>query len=193
MKTLKYLSAAAMLLTVGTLWAADEPAMPDKPSFSATHSVTYTAPVEAINHDTREVTLRLEDGELFTFTAGEEVRNLDQVEVGDVVVTDYEETLSIEVVANEGMEPGASSVSTVARAKEGEKPGIAAMDKTTITATVEEINLENNTFKLKEPDGEITQYVARDPENLKRAEVGDHVIMTITQSMAISVTEKPAE
>ena len=51
------------------------------------------------------------------------------------------------------------------------------MDAVVITATVEEINIEANTFKLKGPAGEIREYEARDPENLKKAEVGDLVVI----------------
>jgi len=96
-------------------------------------------------------------------------------------------------MANDGMEAEAAEVSAMARAEEGEMPGVAAMEAMVVTATVEEINLETNTFKLKEPDGSINEYMARNPENLKLAEVGDLVVTTITASVAIVVEEKPAE
>ncbi len=70
---------------------------------------------------------------------------------------------------------------------------MAAIDATVVTATVEEINLENNTFKLKGPSGEINEYVAQDPENLKKAEVGDLVVITYTEAVAISVEKTTAE
>ena len=72
-------------------------------------------------------------------------------------------------------------------------PGVAAMDATVITATVEEINLEKNTFKLKGPDGTINEYAARNPENLRRSKVGDLVVITATTAVAITVEEKHAE
>ena len=59
--------------------------------------------------------------------------------------------------------------------------------------TVEEINLEANTFKLKGPEGVIEEYAAMNPENLKRAAVGDLVIITMTEAVAISVEAGPAE
>jgi hypothetical protein len=67
------------------------------------------------------------------------------------------------------------------------------MEQSVITAVVEDINLENNTFKLREPDGSINEYVARVPENLKRAKVGDLVVITVTNAVAIVVEEQPAE
>ena len=70
---------------------------------------------------------------------------------------------------------------------------MAAIDSQVITATVEEINIEANTFKLKGPSGEVNEYVARNPENLKKAAVGDLVVITYTQAIALSVEKTTAE
>jgi hypothetical protein len=67
------------------------------------------------------------------------------------------------------------------------------MDSTIVISTVEEINVDANTFKLKGPDGVVTEYVARNPENLKRSKVGDLVVVTETTAMAITVEKAPAE
>jgi hypothetical protein len=177
----------APLLTVA--WAQD--AEMERPSMSTSRTMTVSAVVEAIDHETRVVTVRKADGEEITFTASEDARNLDQVAVGDILLAKYVETLSIEVMANEGFEPEAAGAAAMARAKEGEMPGLAAMEQAVITAVVEEINLENNTFKLREPDGSINEYVARVPENLKRAKVGDLVVITVTSTVAIVVEPQP--
>jgi hypothetical protein len=193
MKNIKYISIVALLLTTTTVLAANEDAMMDKPSFAASQTMTISAVVEAIDHETRVVTVRKPDGEALTFTASDEARNLDQVKVGDVLTAEYTESVSIEVMANDGMEADMAEASAMARTKKGEMPGFAAMDATVITATVEEINLEMNTFKLKGPDGSVNEYVARNPENLKRAAVGDLVVITVTESVAITVEAQPAE
>ena len=193
MKHLKYPAFVALLLTSTVLWAADEDAMMDKPSFSASQTQMISALVIAIDHETRVVTVRKGDGEEVTFTASEEARNLDQVTVGDVLIAEHMETISIEVMANDGMEAAAAGVAAIARTEKGEMPGMAAMEATVITATVEEINLENNTFKLKGPAGNIDEYTAQNPENLKRAAVGDLVVITITESIAVTVEEQAAE
>ena len=171
----------------------DEKVMMDKPSFFASQTATVTAVVTAIDHETRVVTVRRSDGEEITFTASEEARNLDQVAVGDILKAEYERTVSIEVMANDGMEPEMAMASAIARTEKGQMPGIAAMDATIVVATVEEINLEMNTFKLKGPDGEVTEYVARNPENLRRSAVGDLVVIATTESVAITVEKQPAD
>ncbi len=193
MNNLKYTAVVALLLSCAAVSAADEQAAMDKPYLYTSITQQITAVVEAINHETREVTVKKPDGEIVTFTASEEARNLDQVAVGDLVHAKYVQSMSIEVVANDGFEPAAGGVSTVARTEKGEMPGMVAVDSQIVTATVEEINLEANTFKLKGPAGNINEFTARDPENLKRAAVGDLVVITTTEAVAISVEEGPAE
>lgn len=193
MKNIRLVSTTALLLSAILVWAADEDTTLDRPSFSASQTVTVSAIVEAIDHETRVVTVRKSDGEAITFTASDEARNLDQVEVGDILLAEYMRTVSIEVMANEGIEPDAAEVSAEVRTDKGEMPGFAAMEATVVIATVEEINLEMNTFKLKGPDGTVNEYVARVPENLKRSAVGDLVVITTTEIVAITVEEQAAE
>jgi hypothetical protein len=191
---MKSITAAALFVLIPLLtvaWAQDTEM--ERPSMSTSRTMTVSAVVAAIDHETRVVTVRKADGEEITFTASEEARNLGQVAVGDILRAEYIETLSIEVLANDGMEPEAVAGAALARAKEGEMPGMAAMEQAVITAVVEEINLENNTFKLREPDGSVNEYVARVPENLRRAKVGDLVVITVTNAVAIAVEEQPAE
>jgi hypothetical protein len=191
MNKIKYLTIS-MLVLAASAWAAEEGEM-ERPSMYASQTAIVTAVVEAIDHETRVVSVRKNDGQVLTFTASDEARNLGQVSVGDVLTAEYQETISIQVMANEGHEPQAALMDATARTEEGEMPGFAAMDATVITATVEEINIEANTFKLKGPDGTINEYVARNPENLKRSKVGDLVVITITEAVAIVVEQGSVE
>jgi hypothetical protein len=190
---LKCIPFVGLFLASAVTWAAEEQPPLEKPSFFASQSTTVNAVVEAIDHESRVVTLRISEDETVTFTASEEARNLDQVSVGDIVNAEYVESLSIEVVANEGMEPSEGDLTAIARTEKGEMPGVAAIDTKILTATVEDINLEKNTFKLKGPDGTVNEYVARNPDNLRRAAVGDLVIITMTEAVAISVEPGSAE
>ena len=189
----KILIMMLVALPVAAAWAQEEMDVMERPSMSASRSVVVTAEVTAIDHETRVVTVKRSDGEEITFTASEEARNLGQVGVGDILTAEYIESIDVQVFPNDGMEPEAAAAVAVARAKEGDMPGFAAMEQTVIVTTLEEVNLENNTFKLKGPQGNITEYVARVPENLRRVEIGDLVVITITDAVAIVVEEKPAE
>ncbi len=192
MKNTKYL-LFALLFAVSAAWASHHEGSMAKPSFSASQSRMISAVVEAIDHETRVVTVRTPDGEETTFTASSDARNLDQVSVGDILVVEYVETISVEVMANEGFEPEAIEASAMARTAKGEMPGVAAMAANVTISTVEEINLEANTFKLKGPDGVVNEYVARNPDNLKRSAVGDLVVITVTEAIAITVEKQAVE
>jgi len=182
-----------LLFLTAPVWADEGMTSSEKLSISASRSETLSAVVDAVNHETREVTLTGSRGNTVTFIASPDVRNLDQVNVGDHVFAELYEEVNISLHGVKDMEPGAGQMQEMARAPEGDKPGAAIVGTTVITATVEEINLENNTFKLKGPQGNVQEFTARDPENLKKAEVGDLVVITVTQALGILVEAPAAE
>ena len=183
----------SMLLFGATAWAGEKAVDAEKPSMFMSETIVVTAEILAINHETREVTLRRTDGETMTLVAGEEARNLGQVSVGDIITAEYMESISIEVFAGDGSEPGAGEMVAAERSELGEMPAGAIVDSVVVLAIVEAIDLESNTFKLKFPSGEIKQYTAYDPENLKKSDVGDNVVITYTEAVALSVEKAVTE
>jgi Cu/Ag efflux protein CusF len=149
--------------------------------------VTATAVVKTLDQKTRMVTLQRTDGSLIKFRAGDEVRNLPQVEVGDEVKVTFYEALAYEVrKPGEGV-PGASVAEQAARAELGQKPGGMAARVTTVTATITAIDKAATTVTLRGPDGESTTVKARDPQKLDRVSVGDLVDITYTEAIGIAV------
>lgn len=183
----------SLMLFGATAWAGQEAANADKPSMFVSETFTVTAQVTAINHETREVTLLASDGSSQSLVIGEEARNLDQVSVGDIITTEFVESISIEVFAGDGTAPGAGEILLEERTEKGEMPGGAIVDAVVIQAKVVAIDLEAMTYKLEFPSGEVKQYKALYPENLKKAAVGDNVVITITEAVAISVAKSAAE
>ncbi|MFT5879940.1 MAG: hypothetical protein ACI86X_001061 [Moritella sp.] len=165
----------------------------EKPAFSASISVVVTATVIAIDHKTRLVTLKGEEGKPVTFTAGKEVINLGQVNVGDTVTSEYVQNFSLRVLETKDPEAAAGELTVLGRAEEGDLPGMAVIDTKVEVLMVKEINLKANTFKLKNADGAVQEFTAHNPENLKKSAVGDVVVMTYTEGLAISVEEKIME
>lgn len=208
MKQITGLACAAALLGL-VACAKDEPAAPsaevvvveesavpalERPVLMASARQVTTARVEAIDHQTRVVTLRPEDGEPITLTAPEEAHNLDQIQVGDTITAEYTQSVTIEVVdAEPGTEPGASTVVAGGRAEKGATPAGGIMETQVAVSLVEAIDLENNTFKLKLPGGEVREFTARNPENLKLAKVGNAVVITRTETLAMALTAKAGE
>ena len=189
----KTAALALMSLLAFPALQADQESVADKPSISTKQTVKLTAQVLAIDHEALQVTLQGPQGNVRTIQLDKEARRLNEVEVGDTVYAEYVQHLSIEVVAGDGARPGSGSMSTVKRAPDSEMPGAVTTETTLSMATVEEINLEDNTFKLNWGEDGIKAYSARDPENLKKAVVGDLVLVTYTEALALSVQEVPAQ
>ena len=193
MQFLKYSTVITLFLFISTGWAGENQIVQDKPRIYSSDTMKINALVESVDYATREVTLRDPGGELITFTAGEEVRNLEQMEVGDSIHVEYTQSYAIEVYGGSGYVPAASDFSDMGVAEIGDKPALSSIDTRVITATVEEIDLEANTFKLRWPDDTVEGFVALNPENLNKAEVGDLVVITETVALDISVEETPVD
>ncbi len=187
MKPLMPAVIAILALSLSMSGAHAGPEDGDKPYLFTSQSENFSAQVEAIDHATREVTLLGPEGNAISFVAGEEVRNLDQVEVGDIVNVEMVQNLSIEVYDAPGVAPTENQLTAEERAEPGEKPGITTVDVQVVSATVVAIDLEDNTFKLQWPDGSIGKFTARDPDNLREAAIGDLVVITQTDRVSIFV------
>ena len=189
MTAFKYVTLIILSLAFSIGWAGGEPPRKEKPSIQSSQTMKVNALVEAVDYETREVTLRDSSGELINFVAGDELKNLAQMKAGDIVIAEYTESLYIDVFDDQGSVPSESDFTVMGTAEEGQKPGLSAFDSYVVTATVEDINLENNTFKLKWPDESVEEFIAQNPKNLRQAEVGDLVVITRTVTMDISVEE----
>jgi acyl transferase domain-containing protein len=196
MKKAFTLIAAALvsLAFAGASLAADQaPATKEpvkKPSVKKEQTITGTATVQAVDQATRVVTLKGSKGEVFDLKAGEEVRNLAQLKAGDQVTVKYYQSLAVEVMAPGKGPGGTQAAAVVERAKPGEKPGGMIGEQVTVTAKVEAINKKKQTVTLKGPEGKVRIVKVANPNNLKGVKVGDDVVITLTEAVAISVEGK---
>jgi hypothetical protein len=152
--------------------------------------ITMEATVAAVDQKTREVTLEGADGKTVTITAGEEVKNLAQVEVGDKVDVEYVEMVSMEVLP-----PGEVELATVTTAAKktaplGDKPAGTVVQATTVITIIEAIDKENELVTLRGPKGNTKTVRARNPANLEKVAIGDKVKVTYSTALAIAVTEQ---
>jgi len=155
--------------------------------FKKEQTTTVTATVQALDLETRVVTLKGPQGNVFDVKVGARAKNLNQVKVGDEVVITYYESVAYRL-----LKPGEAPVPTtqtdvVETAKQGAKPAGVAGSQTTLTATIEAIDLKAQTATLKGPNGKSVTVKAKDPKNLESVKVGDEVVITYTEALAISV------
>ena len=71
----------------------------EKPAGTIETTGFLTARVDAIDHATRKVTLALPEGQMLRFTAGDQVKRLNEVHKGDEVVVQYMQKLTIKVTS----------------------------------------------------------------------------------------------
>ena len=158
----------------------------EKPATAIAEAVKGTATVEKIDAKTREVTLKREDGSTVAIVAGDEVRNFDQIEVGDVVETEVIEALAVAV------EPASTKVLerreeiSGYRAQPGEKPGAKTTRTVEITAEVKALDRKSRTAVVKGPNQTVEVKVADDVD-LSNVKVGDNVRLVYIESVSIEV------
>jgi hypothetical protein len=57
----------------------------------------------------------------------------------------------------------------------------------TVTGTIEAIDAKKKRVTLKGPEGKTQEIKVKDPKNLKNVKVGDQVVLTYTEALAVSV------
>lgn len=155
--------------------------------------VSITANIEAIDPDKREVTLKGPLGNTVTATVDEQVKRFNEFKVGDDVTAEY-----FVAVAGELREPTAeenASPLTVqegaARAPQQTAPAAGVGRQIKAVTTVEGIDLPTQTVTLKGPRGKYVTVRAQDPENLKKLQIGNTIVVTYTEALAVSLEKAP--
>ena len=162
-----------------------------QPSGSTEELIVATATVEAVDRETRTVQLRDEaDGEVFVVTAGEQVRNFDQIEAGDRVEIDYYESIALDMAAPEDTGEPMTAVVT-GRAPEGSLPAGIAATTTSLVVRLNSYDSNSALATFTTPDGIIRR--AQVPPELRnfvsQRSRGDRILVTLTEAVAVGITE----
>ena len=185
-KGLFALVAVVLMLTLATGAFAQATPGAAPPRVVKEMEAVMTATVVAIDLQTRIVTLKGEDGEVRDIKVGEEAVNLPQVKVGDLVTVKFYESIAVEVI-KPGTVMGAGEKTAIVRAKPGEMPGGMVAKQVSVTATITGIDKQKSTITLKGPEGKLNTVKVQDRANLEKVKVGDDLMITYTEALAISV------
>lgn len=160
-----------------------------RPASTAT-LITATATVESVDMATREVNLRGDDGSVLSVTAGPEVRNLAQLEPGDVVEFNFFESVAVSM-AEPGDMQDTGTLLIAGRTEEGDKPGGMAIEATDMVVTLVSYDDRNFLATIRMDDG-TTDRVTVPPELRSFAAArspGARVLVSLTDAMAVSIVE----
>jgi hypothetical protein len=173
----------ATMLAATLALPAGSPAQTSEP-LSRTQSVEARATVMAIEPSTRTVTLKTETGDMVDVAAGSQVKNFDQIKVGDVVKATYTESVAFKVVPKDEIPGGATE--TVQRVPGGGAVG----QQVTTSFKVASVEPANNILWVTLPNGHTKKIQVQDPEaqkRLKNLSPGNVVAVTYTESLAVQL------
>ncbi len=179
------LPALAQQAPAGAVVTSNQPG-----KVSVAETVKVSAAVTAIDKATRKVTLKNAAGKTFEVVAGEEVKNFDQIKVGDQLVVQYVQALTLEVMAGGGLRSSTQTSDTV-QAKPGERPGAAGAREVTVTADVMAVNRKAMTITVRGPNGNMVDLKVKNPDHFKAVKVGDQIQAVYVEALAIAIEPAP--
>jgi len=153
---------------------------------SADYTVDVTATIMAIDKTTRDITLKGPRGNWIVITAGPEIKNFDQLNVGDKVHARYNEALVLELKKGNDLAVTRTDEKSAVGAMPGSQPAGVAGRRITVVADVIAVNRETQTVTLRGPQLTADLKVS-DPDQFRRIKKGDQVYATYTQALALLV------
>jgi len=170
----------------GGVVVASEPA---KAAVMAT--IEVTANITAIDKAARMVTLK-GPKRTVEIVAGDDVKNFDQLKVGDNVTVKFVEALTLELKKTT-VKPDIKADVAAVRATPGAKPGGAVGRQITIIAEVVMVDPENSIIALKGPQGRVVELPVQNKDQFKVVKKGDQVEVVYTEAVALAVTPAAAK
>ena len=180
------LTTAVLLCLSGAALAAE---IVEKPARVVSTLVETAAIVESVDRETREIRLIDAQGNRFTVVADDSVRNFDEIEARDRIVTEYLESVAIVILPHGAAAPGQGAAVEVEVAELGDKPGMGVATVEIISAEIHGLNRADRLVTLEMQGGEMRTIKAADNAPLDKVSVGDLVRMRITKAVAVKVVE----
>lgn len=150
--------------------------------------ITKRAVVQDVDYHTREVTVKDDGGEMTTVVAGPMVRNFSQIQKGDKVTLQYQESVTLMAMAGVDALPARAESLDVARAPLGEKPAGVIVRTDEALGVVLAIDRKNREVTLKGPVRTVTVQLDKHAKGLDQLKPGDKVYLRSTAALAVAVT-----
>ncbi|MFN7986663.1 MAG: hypothetical protein U0529_04265 [Thermoanaerobaculia bacterium] len=179
--------AGSLVLAGATLAQGTKPATSPKGE-AVISSVSVTATVTKIDQKTRQVTVKADDGQTYSFVADPAVQNLSQVKKGDLVTVVYTEALVYEV--RKGGKAGSDAAAGAVAAPLGAKPAGVVAGQATVTVKITAIDHKAPSITVATAEGDKQTFKLKDPSKLQGVKVGDTVDITYTEALALKVEAK---
>ncbi len=148
--------------------------------------VTVTAKVEAIELQSRTLSLKKADGTFTTLVVPEAYERFPGIKVGDTVTARYYDNVVFRKL-NPGEKP-TDEASAGITAPGGSRPAATVAAQRTITTTITALDLKVPSITFTGPNNWVYSSKVQDLPLLKTVKVGDKVNITWTEAVSITVT-----
>ena len=190
--------AAAALAVMPLVASAQQPAVAEgltavgPGKFAGVVEARVTLVVDAIDKASRSVVLKNSRGEQIKIIAGDEVKNFDQIKVGDQVVATYTQELMMTLKKGGGALRQRIDSSDQGTAAPGQKPAAFEAKEVAFIADVQQVDLKKQTVTLRGAQRTVRLKI-KDPEQLKLIKKGDQVEGVFAEAIPVAVIPAPAK
>jgi hypothetical protein len=145
--------------------------------------------VVAVDTETQQLSLKSPAGNIVTLTIREEVASLENIKVGDTVITTYMAAMESELrepTAEELAEPWV----VVEEGGRLEEDSIGGARVIRAVCTLEGMNRELGTVTLKDSRGKLHLIGGVEPEKMEGVTVGQTVVVLYAEALALTLERK---
>ncbi|HEV8122441.1 MAG TPA: hypothetical protein VGQ67_15715 [Candidatus Polarisedimenticolia bacterium] len=173
-------SVLALLVAVPTVGYAQQPVVHEK-------ETVVKATIDAIDKDTRMITLKDKDGKSMDIYAGPEIRRFAELKIGDTVTIKTTESVVYRIrKPGEASQPSGKDEPVIVRSA-GAKPAATKTTQETKIVTIKEVDQKTQGVTIQTEDGRTMSFKVDDKNILKGLNAGDKVVISYTTAVAMSV------
>ena len=193
MKKIALVSAAVLLMGSSIAIAQNKPqavvAVETAPGvLKVAEGVQFQGKFKSVDQKTRQVVIVGPNGNEFKTTLGNEVKNFNQIKVGDIVTLTHVEILVADIKKPSKVEIRERvETEKAVTAKLGDKPAAAIERQVAIVADVTAVDEKKGTLTVRGATRTLDIKV-KDPKVLKGIKVGTQIETVVTEIIAIEVS-----
>lgn len=147
--------------------------------------------VTNIDRNNREITLKGDEGEVFTITVDKNV-DLSQIDNGDKVDVEFYQSLAADFhqPTQQELENPLVITDQTIEAPEGTKPATGELKQIRAVVKIMDIDEDDQTVTVMGPQGNEFELFVSDPSKLNNLKEGESMTVTYSEALAVSVEKE---
>jgi hypothetical protein len=184
------LTIALIGLSLVALTALTNPTDTQAQGIEMAGKQSIMAEVVALDAATRAMSLRGPEGNVVTIKVPPTDPHFDQIEVGDKVKVDYQQSVAL-YIGKSGAKPKTTAESVTATSPRGTNPQAVIAEVVDVSAKVLAVDKANRTLTLELTDGrQVTTRVDESLPGFEAIKIGDLIHARITEAVALSLEKQ---